>query len=301
MAGRSPSAGAASRAARANMRPAPTRSARRWASTARCSAAGIIAPAHPTRRAKAPRRWASGYYYRGTLANGAVRSGRAAGGWCAGRLPRPGRSAQQRPAQPVQRDPDRRRPRRAQSRSRPRAPTLYGGQYEVKQFDGSVSGPLFDLFGKRVQAAVGVDYRRETYSFNGSDAGCCDRAGHLPGGVRQRQRADAQEADGEGGLWRSAGAAGRPAGNHRRDPRRRLHRLRDDHQSEDLGQVSPDRSGDVPRFVQHRVPGPVVQPDLQRHHHLAQSGQHVGRPDALPARAPSTGRSRAARRSPRIR
>jgi iron complex outermembrane receptor protein len=48
--------------------------------------------------------------------------------------------------------------------------TLYGGQYEVRQFDGSVSGPLFDLFGNRVQAAVGVDYRRETYSFNGSDA-----------------------------------------------------------------------------------------------------------------------------------
>jgi iron complex outermembrane receptor protein len=48
--------------------------------------------------------------------------------------------------------------------------TLYGGQYEVRQFDGSVSGPLFDLFDNRVQAAVGVDYRRETYSFNGSDA-----------------------------------------------------------------------------------------------------------------------------------
>jgi iron complex outermembrane receptor protein len=48
--------------------------------------------------------------------------------------------------------------------------TLYGGQYEVRQFDGSVSGPLFDLFGNRVQAAFGVDYRRETYSFNGSDA-----------------------------------------------------------------------------------------------------------------------------------
>jgi iron complex outermembrane receptor protein len=48
--------------------------------------------------------------------------------------------------------------------------TLYGGQYEVQQFDGSVSGPLFTLFGNRVQAAFGVDYRRETYSFNGSDA-----------------------------------------------------------------------------------------------------------------------------------
>jgi iron complex outermembrane receptor protein len=48
--------------------------------------------------------------------------------------------------------------------------TLYGGQYEVQQFDGSISGPLFTLFGNRVQAAFGVDYRRETYSFNGSDA-----------------------------------------------------------------------------------------------------------------------------------
>jgi iron complex outermembrane receptor protein len=48
--------------------------------------------------------------------------------------------------------------------------TLYGGKYEVRQFDGSVSGPLFELFGNRVQAAAGVDYRRETYQFNGSDA-----------------------------------------------------------------------------------------------------------------------------------
>lgn len=48
--------------------------------------------------------------------------------------------------------------------------TLYGGQYEVKQFDASFSGPLFDVWGGTVQAAVGVDYRKETYSFNGSDA-----------------------------------------------------------------------------------------------------------------------------------
>lgn len=48
--------------------------------------------------------------------------------------------------------------------------TLYGGQYEVKQFDASFSGPLFDVWGGTVQAAVGVDYRRETYSFNGSAA-----------------------------------------------------------------------------------------------------------------------------------
>jgi iron complex outermembrane recepter protein len=48
--------------------------------------------------------------------------------------------------------------------------TLYGGKYEVKQFDGSISGKLFRLPGGTVQIALGVDYRRETYSFNGSDA-----------------------------------------------------------------------------------------------------------------------------------
>lgn len=48
--------------------------------------------------------------------------------------------------------------------------TLFGGQYEVKQFDASFSGPLFDVWGGAVQAAVGVDYRKETYRFNGSAA-----------------------------------------------------------------------------------------------------------------------------------
>ncbi|MFN3619765.1 TonB-dependent receptor domain-containing protein [Sphingorhabdus sp.] len=48
--------------------------------------------------------------------------------------------------------------------------TLYGGQYEVKQFDASVSGSLFDLPAGAVQVALGADYRRETYSFNGSAA-----------------------------------------------------------------------------------------------------------------------------------
>ena len=48
--------------------------------------------------------------------------------------------------------------------------TLYGGKYEVKQFDGSISGSLFDLPGGTVQVALGVDYRRETYSFDGSSA-----------------------------------------------------------------------------------------------------------------------------------
>ena len=47
---------------------------------------------------------------------------------------------------------------------------LYGGKYEVTQFDGSISGSLFELPGGAVQLAVGVDYRRETYSFNGSPA-----------------------------------------------------------------------------------------------------------------------------------
>ncbi len=47
---------------------------------------------------------------------------------------------------------------------------LYGGRYEVKQLDGSISGSLFALPGGDVKVALGVDYRRETYSFNGSPA-----------------------------------------------------------------------------------------------------------------------------------
>jgi len=47
---------------------------------------------------------------------------------------------------------------------------LYGGKYEVRQFDASVSGSLFDLPGGTVKIAVGVDYRHESYSFNGSSA-----------------------------------------------------------------------------------------------------------------------------------
>jgi iron complex outermembrane recepter protein len=48
--------------------------------------------------------------------------------------------------------------------------TLYGGRYTVKQVDASVSGPLFDVPGGPVQMAFGVDWRRETYGFNGSQA-----------------------------------------------------------------------------------------------------------------------------------
>ena len=53
--------------------------------------------------------------------------------------------------------------------------TLYGGQYEVKQFDASVSGSLFDLPAGAVQVALGADYRRETYSFNGSAAAAANQ------------------------------------------------------------------------------------------------------------------------------
>jgi iron complex outermembrane receptor protein len=40
----------------------------------------------------------------------------------------------------------------------------------VVQVDGSISGPLFALPGGDIQVALGVDYRRETYEFNGSAA-----------------------------------------------------------------------------------------------------------------------------------
>jgi len=44
---------------------------------------------------------------------------------------------------------------------------LYGGKYSVTQIDGSVSGSLFRLPGGTVKAALGVDYRKEKYRFNG--------------------------------------------------------------------------------------------------------------------------------------
>ena len=52
-----------------------------------------------------------------------------------------------------------------------RGARLYGGKYEVKQFDASVSGKLFALPGGMVQVAAGIDYRRESYKFDGSSAG----------------------------------------------------------------------------------------------------------------------------------
>ncbi len=47
---------------------------------------------------------------------------------------------------------------------------LYGGRYQVRQVDASVSGSLFALPGGDVQVALGLDYRRESYEFNGSPA-----------------------------------------------------------------------------------------------------------------------------------
>ncbi len=49
--------------------------------------------------------------------------------------------------------------------------TLYGGKYEVWQGDVSISGELFELPGGTVRVAVGADYRRESYKFDGSVAG----------------------------------------------------------------------------------------------------------------------------------
>jgi iron complex outermembrane receptor protein len=52
---------------------------------------------------------------------------------------------------------------------------LYGGKYSVTQVDGSISGPLFELPGGTVKAAFGLDYRREEYSFNGDERAAANR------------------------------------------------------------------------------------------------------------------------------
>ena len=44
---------------------------------------------------------------------------------------------------------------------------LYGGKFSVTQIDGSISGPIFSMPAGEVLAAVGVDYRKEEYRFNG--------------------------------------------------------------------------------------------------------------------------------------
>jgi iron complex outermembrane recepter protein len=71
---------------------------------------------------------------------------------------------------------------------------LYGGKYDLWQIDASVSGSLFELPGGTAQAAFGVDYRIEDYSFNGDQRAAAarpviiaapfDNANALPGASR---------------------------------------------------------------------------------------------------------------------
>ncbi|MEJ5999887.1 TonB-dependent receptor domain-containing protein [Paucibacter soli] len=46
---------------------------------------------------------------------------------------------------------------------------LYGGKFTVTQADASATGPLFKLPAGEVMAAVGIDARREKFSFKGED------------------------------------------------------------------------------------------------------------------------------------
>lgn len=52
---------------------------------------------------------------------------------------------------------------------------LFGGKYSVTQFDGSISGRLFNIGDDAVQLAFGVDYRKEEYSFNGDERAAAAR------------------------------------------------------------------------------------------------------------------------------
>jgi iron complex outermembrane receptor protein len=109
----------------------------------------------------------TGYYYRGTLANGAPDANAPTGPGAS----RPGLvgvmnsglinpfSLEQTPEGLA-----------ALAGVSAEGATLFGGRYEVNQVDASVSGPLFPIWGGDVELAVGVDYRRETYEFNGSEA-----------------------------------------------------------------------------------------------------------------------------------
>jgi iron complex outermembrane recepter protein len=49
-----------------------------------------------------------------------------------------------------------------------RGEEVYHGKYSVTQADASIAGPVFGLPGGDVQLAVGVDYRKEKYSFYGN-------------------------------------------------------------------------------------------------------------------------------------
>ncbi|GBF56886.1 vitamin B12 transporter BtuB [Candidatus Phycosocius bacilliformis] len=56
---------------------------------------------------------------------------------------------------------------------------LFGGKFTVTQYDGSLSGPLFELPAGKVYAAVGVDFRTEEYEFNGDRRVAAERANIL--------------------------------------------------------------------------------------------------------------------------
>ncbi len=106
-----------------------------------------------------------GYYYRGTLGNGAIDSRVAtAPGANAPGLVGLLNSGILNPFSLTQ-TPDAVAGLAAVSA---RGQTLYGGRYKVTQFDASVSGSLFPVWGGDVKVALGVDWRRETYEFNGS-------------------------------------------------------------------------------------------------------------------------------------
>ena len=53
------------------------------------------------------------------------------------------------------------------NRTRADGVALYGGTYRTDNFDAAASGPLFKLPAGTVQSAVGVDWREETFLFNG--------------------------------------------------------------------------------------------------------------------------------------
>ena len=52
---------------------------------------------------------------------------------------------------------------------------LYGGKFSVTQIDASMSGPLFSMPAGEVLAAVGVDWRKEEYRFNGDQRAAAAR------------------------------------------------------------------------------------------------------------------------------
>ena len=109
----------------------------------------------------------SGYYYRGTLANGASDTAAPiAPGATAPGLVGLINSGILNPFSLTQTDQAMAGLRSISAEGT----TLYGGRYTVKEIDASFAGPLFDLPGGTVQMAVGLDWRRETYSFNGSAA-----------------------------------------------------------------------------------------------------------------------------------